>query len=122
MTLGPRYLVGVALVGAAGAGLTLAVGREVRAGVAWGVTTGLLLQAPLGWWALRSIGSDRFMLVWVLGMLVRLAVVAIAGLVALPALGRSAGPILGSMVGILVALLLVEGATALREHSREGER
>lgn len=114
MTLGPRYLVGVALVGAAGAGLTLAVEREVRAEVAWGVVTGLLLQAPLGWWALRGIGGDRFMLVWVLGMLVRLAVVVIAGLVALP--------MLGSMVGILVALLLVEGATALGEHSREGER
>jgi len=46
-------------------------------------------------------------------------VVGIAGLVVVPVLGRRAGPMLGSMVGVLIALLLVEGVTALREHSRE---
>ena len=39
-----------------------------------------------------------------------------------PVLGVRAGPMLGTMVGVLVALLLVEGVTALREHSREDER
>jgi hypothetical protein len=53
---------------------------------------------------------------------VRFSVVAIAGLVVIPALGRRAGPMLLSMVGVLVALLLVEGVTALREHSREEDR
>jgi hypothetical protein len=52
----------------------------------------------------------------------RLTVVLIAGLVVVPALGGRAGPMLGAMVGVLVALLLVEGVTALREHSRENER
>jgi hypothetical protein len=114
----PRgYLLGVALVAAAGAGLVLAVPGAVRAEVIWGVVTGLVLQTPLGWWALRSIGRDEFMLVWALGMLVRLTVVGIAGLALIPVLGLRAGPMLGSMVGVLVALLLVEGVTAAREHS-----
>jgi hypothetical protein len=55
--------------------------------------------------------------VWTLGMLVRLTVVGIAGLALIPVLGLRAGPMLGSMVGVLVALLLVEGVTAAREHS-----
>jgi hypothetical protein len=112
-----RYLLGVAFVAAAGAGLVLAVPDAMRGELIWGVGTGLILQTPLGWWALRSIGRDEFMLVWGLGMLVRLTVVGIAGLALIPVLGLRAGPMLGSMVGVLVALLLVEGVTAAREHS-----
>ena len=121
MMLG-RYLAGVALVAAGGVVLVLLVPASDRSVAGWGVAVGLVLQAPLGWWALRSIGTERFMAVWGLGMLVRLTVVAIAGLVVLPVLGRRAGTMLGAMVGVLVALLLVEGVTALREHSREDER
>ena len=122
MTLGRRYLAGVAMVAAGGAVLVALVPAADRMAVGWGLLVGLVLQTPLGWWALRSIGTDRFMAVWGLGMLVRLAVVLIAGLVVLPVLERRAGSMLGAMVGVLVALLLVEGVTALREHSREDER
>ncbi len=122
MTLGRRYLSGVALVAAGGGLLVAAVPREVRAEVLWGVVTGLVLQVPLGWLALRSIGTEHFLLSWGLGTLVRFTTVGIAGLVLVPALGGSAGPMLGSMVGVLVALLLVEGVAAVREHSREDER
>ena len=51
-----------------------------------------------------------------------LTVVLLAGLTVPPAIGRPAGPMLGAMVAVLVALLLVEGVTAVREHSREDER
>jgi hypothetical protein len=122
VTLGGRYLAGVAAVAAGGAVLTALVSPADRIAVGWGVVVGLVLQTPLGWWAVRSIGTDRFMAVWGLGMLVRLGVVLQAGLVVLPGLGRRAGLMLGAMVGVLVALLLVEGVTALREHSREDER
>lgn len=122
MTLGLRYLAGVAGVAALGAVLAAVVPAADRAAVGWGVVVGLVLQTPLGWWAVRSIGTERFMVVWGLGMLVRFASVLVAGLVVLPVLGRRAGAMLGSMVGVLVALLLVEGVTALREHSREDER
>jgi hypothetical protein len=113
------YLAGVAAVAAAAAGATATVASEIRAEVGWGSLVGLVLQAPLGWWALRAIGTERFFPVWGLGMLVRLTVLAIAGLFVIPALGVRAGPMLGSMVGVLVALLFVEGITALMAHSRE---
>ena len=122
MTLAPRYLLGVAAVGLAGLGLAAAVPDDIRAEVGWGAATGLVLQAPLGWWALRSLGTPEFMLSWGLGMLVRFTVVLLAGLTVPPAIGRSAGPMLGTMVAVLLALLLVEGVTAVREHSREDER
>jgi len=120
--LGLRYLTGVAMVAAGGAAVAAVVPAADRAVVGWGVAVGLVLQTPLGWWAIRSIGTDRFMPVWGLGMLVRLTVVAVVGFAVLPVLGRRAGSMLGSMVGVLVALLLVEGVTALREHSREDQR
>jgi heme A synthase len=122
VTLGLRYLAGVAGVAALGAVLVAVVPATDRAAVGWGVVVGLVLQTPLGWWAIRSIGTERFVVVWGLGMLVRFASVLVAGLVVLPVLGRRAGAMLGSMVGVLVALLLVEGVTALREHSREDKR
>jgi hypothetical protein len=122
VTLGLRYLAGVAMVAAGGVAAAMLVPAGDRAIVAWGVVVGLVLQTPLGWWAVRSIGTDRFMPIWVLGMLVRLTVVGVVGFAALPALGPRAGSMLGSMVAVLVALLLVEGVTALREHSREDER
>jgi hypothetical protein len=122
VTLARRYLAGVALVAAGGVALVALVPAADRTVVGWGAVVGLILQTPLGWWALRSVGTDRFMAVWGLGMLVRLTLVMVAGLVVLPVLGRRAGPMLGAMVGVLVALLLVEGVTALREHSREDER
>ena len=122
MSLARRYLLGVAAVAAAAAVAVLAVPATLRPEVMWGAATGLVLQVPLGWWALRSLGTDHFMVSWGLGMLVRFTVVAVAGLAVLPATGRSPGPMLGTMVGVLVALLLVEGLTAAREHSREDER
>lgn len=119
MTLGRRYLAAVAAVAMGGVALAARVPAPDRVPVLWGVGVGLVLQTPLGWWAIQSIGAERFMAVWTLGMLVRLTVVLVAGLVVQPALGARAGPMLGAMVGVLVALLAVEGVTAFREHSRE---
>jgi heme A synthase len=117
-----RYLAGVSLVVAAAAVVLLAVPEGDRAPVGWGALIGLVLQAPLGWWTLRSLGAERFTFVWGLGMLARFAAVGIAALAALPLLGSRAAPMLLAMVGVLVALLLVEGVTAVREHSREDEQ
>jgi hypothetical protein len=119
MTVGRRYLTAVGVVAVCGTGLAAMVPAEHRLAVWWGVGVGLVLQTPLGWWAIQSIGTDRFMAVWALGMLMRLTVVLLAGLLVQPALGPRAGPMLGAMVAVLVALLAVEGLTALREHSRE---
>jgi heme A synthase len=122
VTLARRYLAGVTMVAAGGAALTMLVSAPERASVGWGALVGLVLQAPLGWLAVRSIGTERFMAVWGLGMLVRLTTVAVAALIVLPVLGSRSWAMLGTMVGVLVALLLVEGVTALREHSWEHRR
>ncbi len=122
MRLAGRYLAGVAVVAGAGGLLALLGPDGARPGTVWGLIAALVLQAPLGWWTLRAMGTERFLLVWGLGMLVRLTVVAIAAMVLIPALGPAATPMLGTMVGALLALLLVEGAAAMREHSREQER
>lgn len=122
MSLGARYLVGVGTVAVLAAALVGLAPMEARTGAGWGALAGLALQAPLGWWALRAIGTDAFLPVWGLGMLVRFTVIGVAGLAVVPLVGGDAGPVLGSMVGVLVALLAVEGVTALREHSRKDER
>jgi peptidoglycan biosynthesis protein MviN/MurJ (putative lipid II flippase) len=122
VTLAGRYVAGVGAVAMAGLGVMAVAPAGSQPGIAWGLITGLVLQAPLGWWTLRAIGTERFLTLWGLGILVRLAVVAIAAFAVIPALGDAAAPMLVTMVGILVALLLVEGVVAMGEHSREGER
>jgi hypothetical protein len=122
VTLRGRYVAGVAAVGAAGLVAAGAGPAEARSGVVWGLAVGLLLQAPLGWWTLRTVGTERFLTVWGLGMLVRFAVVAVAAFALMAAPEHLATPMLATMVGTLVALLLVEGVVAMREHSREDER
>ena len=84
---------------------------------AWGVLLGVVIQAPLTWLTLRSIGTERFQLIWVSGMLIRLAALAFAGLILVPALNWRMGPALGSLLGTLLALLLVEVVAAARAHS-----
>ena len=115
MTVGRRYLAGVGGVAVAAATLAGLVPAADRAAYWWGVGVGV----PLGWWAIQSVGTSRFMAVWTLGMLARLTTVLVTGLIVQPAMGSRAGPMLGAMVGVLVALLAVEGVTAFREHSRE---
>jgi hypothetical protein len=121
VSLAFRYLLGVAACLGAGAVLAWMVAPAHRAGALWGVFAGVVLQAPLGWITLRAIGTDRFIMVWGIGMLVRLGAVGIAALILIPALGPEAQPMLVAMVGVLGALLLIEGIVAMREHSGEDE-
>jgi hypothetical protein len=119
VTVGGRYLAAVGGVAVAGVAVAALAPAPDRVAAWWGVGVGLVLQTPLGWWAIQSIGTERFMTVWTLGMLLRLTVVLVAGLVVQPSLGARSGAMLGAMVGVLVALLAVEGVTAFREQSRE---
>ena len=121
MTFRGRYGAGVAVVGLAGLVVAALVPAALRAGVLWGLAVGLLLQAPLGWWTLRAVGTERFFTLWGLGMLVRFGVLVVAGFALTAVPGPLAAPMLTTMVATLVALLLVEGAVAMREHSREHE-
>ena len=118
MTASRRYLAGLAGVGVLGTITTFLGKPSLREEIATGVLIGLLIQAPLGWWTLRSIGTEKFQLVWVGGMVIRLAVVAFAALVLAPEYRWQSGALLITLVATLLVLLLVEAVTAVREHSR----
>ena len=126
MTALRQYLIGLGTAGILGlAAASLAepsVRSEVRAGVSLNQRRReklcrLLVQAPLGWWTLRSIGTEKFQSVWVGGMIFRFAVVAVAALVLAPVYRWDTGPVLLALVATLLVLLLVEAVTAMREHS-----
>ncbi len=119
MSTARRYATGLAAVAVLGAMIVVLAEPSLRTEIAIGVVGGLLVQAPLGWWTLRSIGTERFQLVWVGGMVIRLAAVAIAALVLAPEYRWQTGALLLALVGTLLVLLLVEAATAVREHSRD---
>jgi hypothetical protein len=111
------YLTGSILVCGAGLGLALRAGPAIRTDLLWGVGLAAALQIPLGWFTIRSIGTDRFQLVWSSGVLARLAFVALTALVLVPGNGWRLGVVLGALVVTLVALLLVEVVTAMREQA-----
>jgi hypothetical protein len=117
MTVRRRYLMGLSLVAVISVALILVLPNGVRRHAAWGGLIAVALQAPLGWWTIRSIGLPRFQLVWTVGMGIRLAAVAVTGLILVPTFGWESAPVLGAMVVALLLLLTVEAATALREHS-----
>jgi hypothetical protein len=117
-----RYLAGLAAVAVGGALVALLVGPDLRNEVVVGVFLGLLVQAPLGWWTVRSLGAERFQLIWVLGMVFRLGVVALTGLVLAPEFGWRTVPTVAALVATLLVLLLVEAVTALRAQSGIEER
>jgi hypothetical protein len=117
VTAAKRYLAGLGAVAATGGLLAILVGPDLRNEVAFGVLLGLLVQAPLGWWTVRSLGTERFQLIWVVGMVIRLGLVAITGLVLAPEFQWRTVPIVAALVATLLVLLLVEAATALRAQS-----
>jgi hypothetical protein len=80
------------------------------------------VQIPLGTWLLASLGSDRFLPVWVLGMLTRLALIGVAGLVLFPAFHWPAAPGLITLVLLLMASLALEGLVLLFEFREVGAR
>jgi heme A synthase len=111
------YVAGAAAITAIGLAILLLISPEARPEIAWGLGIAIALQAPLGWWTVRSIGAPRFQLVWSAGMMIRLAVVALAALVVAPAYRLEIEPLLGTLVGGMMALLMVEALTAMREHT-----
>jgi heme A synthase len=117
VSAGGRYLSGLALAAMAGAVIVVLASPATRIELAAGIGLGLLVQAPLGWLTVRSVGTERFQLVWVLGMIIRLAVVALAGLILVPAVDWQMVPTLGALVVTILVLLVVEVLTVMRKNS-----
>jgi len=117
MTGRARYLGGLLMVAAIGLLTVFTVSPDIRPEVASGIGLGLLVQAPLGWWTVQSVGTQRFQLVWALGMVIRLAMVAIAGLIMVPELRWEMVPTLAALVATILVLLVVEVVTVLGKNS-----
>ena len=86
---------------------SLMVPAEQRRAVAIGVGAGAAWQALVLAVTLTALGHNRLAAFGV-GMLARFLLVAVAALVALPALGVPMGPALLSMVTVLFATTLIE--------------
>jgi hypothetical protein len=117
VSLRRRYSAGLLVVLAVMAFGILLVPAAYRSDAAWGAAIALLIQGPLGWWVLRSIGRPRFQLVWTLGMGIRLAGVALMGVLLVPVLHWDMTAALGSMSAAMLMLLAAEVVTAMREHT-----
>jgi hypothetical protein len=117
VTAGQRYLAGLAAAAILGAFTVALTGPADRVEIAAGIGLGLLVQAPLGWVTVRSVGTERFQAIWLAGMAVRLGVVALAGLVLIPLLHWQMVPALAGLVVTILVLLLVEVLTVARDTS-----
>ncbi len=119
MTVWVRYaLVALLVVGAAVAAGLLLVVPEDRTAMWVGLVAALVVQGPLGWWVISSIGTQRFVVTWGLSLLARLLLIALLAFVVVPGIGLAATPLLITAVAVLAALLMVEGVVALLELSR----
>ncbi|HEU4700134.1 MAG TPA: hypothetical protein VFS40_13205 [Gemmatimonadales bacterium] len=115
---GRRYLAGLALIGgAAGVAGALLPGPQA-AGLRLALLVALAVQAPLGWWLVRSVGTPRFLAAWMAGMGARLGLVGLTAFVLVPQTGRPAAPTLVSLVALLFAFLALESIVVMLEHSQ----
>jgi hypothetical protein len=114
---GRRYLTGLTLLGFVAAVALALVAPPMRTTIVWGIAIGSLVQAPLGWITVRSVGTERLQVIWALGMLIRVTIVGVTGLLLVPALHWDMVPLLGSLVLTILLLLGLEVLTVMRENS-----
>ena len=112
MTSARRYLLWFGAAATVLGGLALASPAEMRREVSFGVLLALVLQGPLGWWTVSSLGTTRFVWVWGLGLLMRFGAVGLVAFAVVPAVGWAPSPTLLSLVGALIGLLAVEAVAA----------
>jgi hypothetical protein len=112
-----RYVAGVSAVVVLTIATALLVPVTARTAVWVALAIALVVQAPLGWWLIRNLGTERFLLAWAGGILARFATLALAGLVIVPRLGVAMAPTLFALVAILMALVAVELTADVRSPS-----
>lgn len=110
MTAGRRYLLGLGAVAAATSALSFVLPHAERRSLWLALGTGLAVQGPLGWWLVRSLGTDRFLLVWATGIGTRVVLVGLWGLLVARTLRLHLAPALLALVAVLLAFLVVEVA------------
>ena len=120
MTTSRRYLLSVAAVAAAVAGLSFVLPAPAARAVQLAVGVALAVQGPLGWWLVRAIGTEHFLMAWAVGIAARLALVAVCAMVVVPRLGAELEPTLFALVAVLMAFVVIEAGVA-RPGRRETE-
>ena len=120
MSAGRRYILGLLLLATAAAGLMALLAGGAERWLALGVA--VLVQGPLGWWVVQSVGKPRFLAVWVTGMLVRLAVVGVAGIVIVPLMHLRPAAMLVPLALLLTVFVLLEGVVLMGQHSVQHSR
>jgi hypothetical protein len=116
------YLAGLATATLTGILIGAWLGPVAQPGVWLACALTVMVQGPLGWWLVRSIGRPEFMVAWIIGMLARVTILGLLAFVLLPLLGWPLAPALLAAAGLLVAMLLVESMVALRAgHSAEAK-
>ena len=118
MTRAKRYLLGMGAVLVLFLGVLAIAPADWRPSLWLALGLAMAVQVPLGMWLVACLGSDRFLAVWVLGMLARLGLVGVAGLALFPAFGWPAAPGLLSLVLLLMTSLALEGVVLLLEFRR----
>ena len=117
MSPGTWYLGGLGLAAAIGAVVLSIAPPGIRNELAGGMAVGFLVQAPLGWWHVRTLGTGRFQLVWGAGMLIRLLSVGVTALILVPVFRWQLGPALAGLLGSIAILLFVEVLAVMRKSS-----
>jgi hypothetical protein len=115
MTRANRYLLGMGGVLILFLGVLAIAPADWRPSLWLALGLAMAIQVPLGMWLMASLGSDRFLAVWVLGILARLALVGVAGLALFPTFGWPAAPGLLSLVLLLMISLALEGVVLMLE-------
>ena len=117
MSPGAWYVGGLGLAAALGALVISMAPSGIRNELIGGMAVGFLVQAPLGWWHVRTLGTGRFQLVWGAGMLIRLLSVGVTALILVPAFRWQLAPALGGLLGTIAILLFVEVFAVMRKSS-----
>lgn len=117
MSPGVWYLGGLSLVAVIGAAVLSMAVPGIRNELAGGMAVGFLVQAPLGWWHVRTLGTERFQLVWGAGMIIRLTSFAVTALILVPVFRWRLAPALAALLGSILLLLFVEVLAVMRKSS-----
>ena len=112
------YLIGLALVAVIMTGVVLRFSEVSRPSGFAMIALGILVQGPLGWWMVKAVGTPRFIGAWVMGMLARFGLLAVAAFLIFPLMHWSLSPGLIVLAVVLFAMLLLEGLVVWIVHSQ----
>ena len=118
MSPGAWYVGGLGLGAAIGAAVLSIAPPGIRNELVGGMAVGFLVQAPLGWWHVRALGTERLQLVWVASMLLRILSFGVTALILVPAFRWQLAPALAGLLGSIAILLFVEVLAVMRKSSR----